>query len=118
MEKEKGRFTKGNQRARKHGYYSKVLDEEQKLDFKHAIEVEGLDEEIALIRVKIKSLMKHDPDNLKLIGQAVKILATLVCAKYNIGKGDKNSWRAAIENVVANIGERVGVDFIERAIGK
>ena len=118
MDKEKGRFAKGNQLARKHGYYSKVLDEDQKRDFNHAIEVEGLDEEIALIRVKIKSLMQHDPDNLKLMGQAVKILAALVCAKYSISKGDKNSWKAAIESVIANIGERIGVDLIERAIGK
>ena len=89
MEKKSG-APKGNQYARKHGFYSKVLDEEQKLDYEHAINVEGLDEEIALLRVKIKSLIEHDPDNLKLIGQAVKILTGLVKEKYNIPKDDKD----------------------------
>ena len=54
---------KGNQNARKHGFYSKVLDEAERLDFELATGVEGIDEEIALIRVKIKSLLERDPEN-------------------------------------------------------
>ena len=37
----------GNQNARKHGFYSRVLDEEEQLDFEQATSVEGLDDEIA-----------------------------------------------------------------------
>ena len=58
---------KGNQNARKHGFYSKVLDEAERLDFELATGVDGLDEEIALLRVKIKSLLERDPENIKLI---------------------------------------------------
>jgi hypothetical protein len=56
---------KGNQYARKHGFYSKVLDEGEQLDYEQATEVEGIDGEIALLRVKIKSLIACDPENLK-----------------------------------------------------
>jgi len=105
----KGHFTKGNQYARKHGFYSKVLDEAQKLDYEHAINVEGLDEEIALLRVKIKSLLEHDPENLKLIGQAVKILSGLVYVKYNISKNKKNGIWKGVENVLQNIGVPAGI---------
>ena len=86
----KNSFLKGNQYARKHGFYSKVLDESEKLDYEQAVNVEGLDEEIALLRVKIKSLIVHDPENLKLIGQAVRILTGLVREKYNIPKDDRD----------------------------
>ena len=54
-------FRPGNQYARTHGFYSKILDEMEQLDYQHAIEVEGLDAEIAMMRVKIKSVMEKDP---------------------------------------------------------
>ncbi|MAF85714.1 MAG: hypothetical protein CL875_04470 [Dehalococcoidales bacterium] len=34
----------GNQNARKHGFYSKVLDEAEQLDFELATGVEGIDD--------------------------------------------------------------------------
>ncbi len=52
---------KGNQNARKHGFYSRVLDEAEKLDFELAAGVDGIDDEIALLRVKIKSITGERP---------------------------------------------------------
>ena len=75
---------KGNQNARKHGFYSKVLDEAEQLDFELATGVEGIDDEIALLRVKIKSILKNDPENINLIMQATNALARLVKTRYNI----------------------------------
>ena len=53
---------KGNQYARKHGFYSRVLDESEQLDLALAPDVEGIDDEIALLRVKIKSVLENDPE--------------------------------------------------------
>jgi len=39
-----------NKNARKYGFYMKVMDEEERKNFKLATEVEGLDSEIALMR--------------------------------------------------------------------
>ena len=100
---------KGNQYARKHGYYSCVLDEEEQADFKIATRVEGIDEEIALLRVKIKSLVKHDPENIKLIMQAVNTLARLIRTKYNIGKEDKQSLKEAIATVLRDVALPLGI---------
>jgi len=52
---------RGNQNARKHGFYSRVLDEVQKLHLDQARDVEGIDEEIAVIRVKLLTLMDQHP---------------------------------------------------------
>jgi uncharacterized protein YjcR len=51
----------GNQNARKHGFYSKVLDEDEQMDFEQATCEEGLDNEIALLRTKIKSVLGMTP---------------------------------------------------------
>jgi len=100
---------KGNQNARKHGFYSKVLDEIEQADFKTATAVEGIDEEIALLRVKIKSLISHDPDNIKLIMQATNTLARMVRTKYNISKKDKHGLKEAIGNVLRDIALPLGI---------
>jgi len=100
---------KGNQNARKHGFYSKVLDEAEKIDFELATGVEGMDDEIALLRVKIKSLLEHDPENIKLIMQATNTLARLVKTKYNITKEQRKGLKEAIGNVLKDIALPLGV---------
>ena len=100
---------KGNQNARKHGFYSKVLDEAERLNFELATDVEGIDDEIALLRVKIKSLLERDPENFKLIMQATNTLARLVRTRYNISKEDKKGLKEAIANVLRDVALPLGI---------
>lgn len=99
----------GNQNARKHGFYSKVLDEAEQLDFMLATGVEGIDDEIALLRVKIKSVLEKDPENINLIMQAVNTLARLVRTRYNISKEDKKGLKEAIGNVLRDVALPLGI---------
>lgn len=100
---------KGNQNARKHGFYARILDEAEQLDFELATGVEGLDDEIALLRVKIKSVLAHDPENIKLIMQATTTLARLVRTRYNISKEDKKGLKEAIGNVLKDVALPLGI---------
>jgi len=45
--KKKRGAPKGNQNARKHGFYSQALNESEKLRLEQARGIEGIDEEIA-----------------------------------------------------------------------
>ena len=108
---------KGNQNARKHGFYSKVLDEAERLDFELATGVKGIDDEIALLRVKIKSILEHDPENIKLIMEATNALARLIKTKYNISKEDKKGLKEAIGNVLRDVALPLGIG-IGATIGK
>jgi len=108
-EKRKIGAPKGNQNARKHGFYSKVLDEAERLDFELATGVEGIDDEIALLRVKIKSLLAHDPENIRLIMQATNTLVRLLQTKYNISKEDKKGLKEAIANVLRDVALPLGI---------
>ena len=102
---------KGNQNARKHGFYSRVLDEAERLDFELATGVDGIDDEIALLRVKIKSLLEHDPENIKLIMQATNTLARLIRTRYNIGKEDRKGLKEAIGNVLRDVALPLGISI-------
>ena len=116
-EKRKRGAPKGNQNARKHGFYSKVLDDAEQLDFELATGVEGMDDEIALLRVKIKSILENDPENIRLIMQATNTLAGLVKTRYNIAKEQKKGLKEAIGNVLRDVALPLGIG-IGTAINK
>ena len=99
----------GNQNARKHGFYSRVLDEAEQLDWEFAHGVEGIDDEIALLRLKIKSILQHDPENIKLIMEATNILARLIRTRYNITKEQKKGLKEAIGNVLKDVALPLGI---------
>ena len=109
-EVKKGRGApRGNQNARKHGFYSKVLDEAERLDFELASGVEGIDDEITLLRVKIKSILEHDPENIRLVMQATEALAKLIKTRYNISKEQKKGLKEAIGNVLRDVALPLGI---------
>ena len=89
----------GNQNARKHGLYSKVLSADQKRKFKLAVQVDGIDEEIAIIRVKFSTLIAQESANQALINQTVKTLGRLYEIKTGRGQ-DLAQIKAAMTAVI------------------
>ncbi len=109
---------KGNQNARTHGFYAEVLDAAERVDLEMASDVYGIDDEIAVLRVKIKSALEKDPENLKLIMQATNALAGLVKTRYKISAEQKKGLKEAIANVVRDIAIPLGISVGSAAIGK
>ena len=107
---------KGNQNARKHGFYSRVLDEAEQMDLELAEGIEGIDDEIALLRVKIKAILEHDPENIQLIIKATNMLARLVRTRYNITKEEKKGLKEAITNVLKDIAVPLGIGIGESVL--
>ena len=93
----------------KAGFYSHILDEAGQIELESARDVEGLDEEIALLRVKIQSLIEKDPDNLRLLINATNTLARLVRTRYNLEKAQSKGLRDAISNVLREIAIPLGI---------
>jgi len=108
----------GNQNARKHGYYSRVITAEDRRSLKQAATVRGVDQEINLLRVKLRSVLKHDPDNVRLFLQAIVSLARLLRTRKSIGGDAEERLGIAIQNVIRDIGVPLGLDprFLLRKI--
>jgi len=100
---------RGKASARKPGFYAKVLDEAERLDFELASGVEGIDDEIALLRVKIKSLLENEPENVRLIMQVTNALERLVRTRYSISKEQRKGLKEAIGNVIRDIAIPLGI---------
>ncbi len=110
--------SKRSQAARKQSFYTRVLDEAEKLDMEAAADVNGIDDEIALLRVKIKSVLERDPENIKLIMQATNTLAGLVKTRYNMTGSQRKGLREAIGNVLRDVALPLGISIGVSAIGR
>ncbi len=117
-EKRKAGAPEGNRNALKHGFYSRVLDEAEKLDLESACGVNGIDDEIALLRVKIKAVLEKDSENIKLIMAATNTLAGLVKTRYHINKEQRQGLREAITNVLKDVAIPLGISMGTKALGK
>lgn len=87
----------------------KVLDEAERIDFELVSGVNGIDDEIALLRVKIKSILDDDPKNIKLIVEATNALERLIRTKYKISKEQRKGLKEAIGNVLRDVALPLGI---------
>ncbi|OGO03897.1 MAG: hypothetical protein A2Y72_03625 [Chloroflexi bacterium RBG_13_53_26] len=104
----------GNQNAKKHGFYSKALDKAEELQLEEARGIDGLDEEIAVLRIKLRSIIQSDPKNIELALAAANTIARLVRTRYNISKEQKRSLKDAIAKVLTEIAVPLGIKALIR----
>jgi hypothetical protein len=71
----------GNQNARTHGFYSNRLTLKQQRALEAASCLSGLDQEIAIVRMKIEDILTASPDNLSALMLAINALVKLVKTK-------------------------------------
>jgi len=100
---------KGNQNARKHGFYSRALTEAEKVELEEASYVEGVDQEIALLRIKLRELVENEPDRIDLHLEAANTIARLVRTRYQISKEQKRSLKEAIAKVLTEVAIPLGI---------
>jgi hypothetical protein len=97
--KKKGGAPRGNQNARKHGFYSKTLSPRQHEMLTRVISTATLDPEIALMRVKIASIMAEGSRNTLLLSRAVITLARLLRSNQRLDRRETRALAAADEVV-------------------
>jgi hypothetical protein len=110
---------KGSQNAMTDSYYTRMLNQVEKRDFFKAAGIEGVDDEIALLRLEIKKVvMGGDDSNLKSLVKATDALVRLVRTKYQITKSQHKGLKEAIGNVIKDIAIPLGINVGSAALGK
>ncbi len=97
-----------NQNARTHGFYSKTLTTEQQESLLAARELDGLDQEIALVRLKIASILANDPQNYRVLMLALTSLARLLQTKHLLAGHDRQKLVEAFKIVLRDIAAPLG----------
>ena len=110
---------KGNRNAAKHDFYFKILDETERFDFDIANGVEGIDEEIALLRLEIKKAISGgDERNLLFLVKATSALEKLIRTRYQITAAQRKGLKEAIANVVKDVLVPLGLNIAGAVITK
>ena len=99
---------RGNQNARKHGFYSKalpVLDTgaltpEQRRDFLAATAIKTIDDEIGIARLKLKAIVADDPQNYAVIMHTIALLARLVKMQKDVSRRDHSAPRPTVDALI------------------
>ncbi|MEW6143160.1 MAG: hypothetical protein AB1597_08455 [Chloroflexota bacterium] len=113
MATEKGPKRRGR---KSEAFYGRALDESEKLKLEEARRVEGLDEEIAVLRVKLRELIESQPEKVELCLTAANTIARLVRTRYNISREQKKSLKEAITRVLTEIAIPAGVSVTKALI--
>jgi hypothetical protein len=74
----------GNQNARKHGFYARGLTPQQACEFWDIVKRENTDPEIIALRLKMLSVLKHDPGNRHAIREFACLVAKWARARYHL----------------------------------
>jgi hypothetical protein len=110
---------KGNRNAVKTRFYAKVLDETERFDFENANGMEGIDEEIALLRTEIKKAISGGEErNLLLLVKASGALEKLIRTRYQISSAHRKGLKEAINNVIHDVLVPMGVTIGSAVITK
>jgi hypothetical protein len=91
---------KGNRNARKHGFYSATLSPAETSQLWNITNLEGVDPEIAFIRVKLQSSLQYDPGNRRVIREASRLLVKWYSANYRLDPTDHNYLKTVVENLL------------------
>ena len=91
---------KGNRNARKHGFYSAALSPAETRELWTITNQEGVDPEIALIRVRLQSSLQHDPGNRRVIEEASRLLVKWYAADYGLDPTDRSYLKAVVDDIL------------------
>lgn len=100
------------QSAAKPGFYARVLDQAEQLELAEAAGIEGLDGEIAVLRLKLRELLREHPDRIDLQMRLANTLARLIRTRYNISAEEKRTLKEAIANVLKEVAIPLGLKFL------
>jgi hypothetical protein len=102
-------------KSKRHVFYGKALNESERLGLEEARGVEGIDEEIAILRFKLRELIVAAPEKFELHLKLATSIARLVSTRYSITKEQKKSLKEAITKVLTEIAIPLGVKALIRS---
>lgn len=89
-----------------------MLSEAEQIELAEASGIEGLDGEIAVLRLKLRELLEKHPDRIDLQMRAVNTLSRLIQARYKISPEEKKDLKDAITTVLKEVAIPLGLKFI------
>jgi len=85
-------------------FYASALDAAERIELEEAAEIEGLDEEIAVLRVKLRKALVEHPEDRQLMMRGIELLVKAVSARYRLSKQAQEDLAESIDGVIRGVG--------------
>jgi len=85
-------------------FYRQVLSEAERLALPEAEEIQGLDQEIALLRVKLRTALEENPQDVKLMFKGLELLVKALAARYRLSQRAEDELSERVEAVLRDLG--------------
>ncbi|MEO8457191.1 MAG: hypothetical protein ABI559_05205 [Chloroflexota bacterium] len=91
---------------KRRSFYTNALTEEERKRLPAALEVEGLDEEIAVLRVRLFSAMREEAD-LRLVTHGIDMLVKAVATQYRLSRRARKDLADKITTLLNSLGDQL-----------
>lgn len=88
-----------------HSFYASALTEADRPLFEDARSMTGLDDEIALLRLRVREVLATRADDAKLIESGVRLLIQSLIAQHRLSPREADNLSGALTNVVEEFGD-------------
>ena len=104
MPKAEGRQRKRSRRSTAAGFYRSALSAAERLALSEAAGMRGLDEEIAVLRVKLRTALEDNPEDVKLMFKGLELLVRALAARYRLSQQAEGELSEKVEAVLRDLG--------------
>lgn len=94
-------------RAAARNFYCQALDQAERQDLERAREIEGLDDEIALMRVRLKRAVEERPEDVQLFVKGLDILVRAVGARYRLSPKSRKDLAENLAATLNSLGDQL-----------
>lgn len=85
-------------------FYAEALSRAERSELQAALEIEDIDEEIALLRLQLRKTLEERPDDLALMFRGIELLAKAVATRYRLSKKAESDLAESLAGVVHGFG--------------
>jgi len=92
--------------ARARRFYAEALTAAERADLPVALEIDGVDEEIAVLRLRLRTALEKSPEDLPLMLRGIELLTRAVARRYRLAKPDADQVSESLRQVLAEFPAR------------
>ena len=103
-------------RRAKANFYNHALSEAEKEYSKRAKNVDGLDDEVAVLRAKILTVLEDRPNDLTLLMKAISTLSHTLAARHRLGAKPENELLKNLAGTLDGLGDQLFTGLDETGV--
>ena len=91
-------------------FYADVLSEAERARLEAAREMEGIDEEVAILRIMLRDQIMQSPEKAELLFKSMNMLTKVVATQYKLSPKSQDDLNDSIAGVLNGIGRELWPD--------